>query len=383
VERASPPRQLRAARLKKKDPSRAGDAKAWSAPVRGECAESAGATANESLDRNPFEAGVSPTMNFCNLPFVLAALIAVLLDVTPAAAGPPKNAKDHPMISRYEGSTILAYEQSEYDEFPLLTKKVTASGGIEKNLGATQAVKGKVTRITYQAPPKRTTLEVFRNYEQELERHGFKVRFQCTNTQCGGRKFNHAVASYTYFGEDYKDQRYLAAKLSRSQGDVYVAVYAAMHRSGAKAENNRVRVQLDVIEAKPMDTGMVKIDPKQLARDIDSDGHVAVYAIYFETNSAKLKSESDAALAVIAQMLEQQPELRLLVVGHTDHRGGLKHNMDLSKRRAQAVVKALVDKHDVSTKRLTADGVGYLAPVASNKSEAGRAKNRRVELVED
>lgn len=321
-------------------------------------------------------------MNARSLQLVFAALVAALFTTVPAAAAPPKNAKDHPMISRYEGSAILAYEQSAYDEFPLLMKKATASGGIEKNLNATQAVEGKVTRITYQAPPERTTLEVFRNYEQELEKHGFKVLFQCTNAQCGGRKFNHAVASYSYFGEDYKDQRYLAATLSRSQGGVYVAVYAAMHHSGAKAENNRVRVQLDVIEAKPMDTGMVKIDPKQLARDIDSDGHVAIYAIYFETDSAKLKSSSDPTLAVIATMLEQQPKLKLLVVGHTDMKGSLKHNMDLSKRRAQSVVKALVNKHKVAGNRLTADGVGYLAPVTSNKSEAGRAKNRRVELVE-
>ncbi len=314
---------------------------------------------------------------------VLAALVLALVIPAQVGAAPPKNAKDHPMISRYEGSAILAYQQSEYDEFRLLAKKANASGGLEKNLGATQAVEGKVTRITYQAPPERTTLEVFRNYEEELKRHGFKELFRCTNAQCGGRKFNHAVANYSYFGEDYKDQRYLAAKLSRSQGDVYIAVYAAMHHSGAKADNNRVRVQLDVIEAKSMDTGMVKIDPKQLARDIESEGHVAIYAIYFGTDSAKLKPESNAALSAIARMLEQQPKRKILVVGHTDNQGGLKRNMDLSKRRAQAVVKALVDKYGVSPKRLTSGGVGYLAPVASNGSEAGRAKNRRVELVED
>jgi len=313
---------------------------------------------------------------------LLHALGALVLIAPVAQAKPPKNAKDHRMISRYEGSEILAYKQSKYDAYPLLVRKATKSGGIEKNLSSTTSIEGKVTSITYQAPPERTTLEVFRNYEQELKRHGFTDLFRCTNTACGGRAFNHAVASYTYFGEDYKDQRYLAAKLSRSEGDVYVAVYAAMHKSGAKAENNRVRVQLDIIEAASMDTGMVKLDPKELAGEIAAVGHRAIYSIHFETGSATLKSESDPTLTTIATMLEQKPRLKLLVVGHTDMKGSLEHNMDLSKRRAQSVVKALVGKHKISATRLTSAGVGYLAPVASNKSEAGRAKNRRVELVE-
>jgi len=309
----------------------------------------------------------------------------LLLFVTASIAiahAAPKGAKDHPMISRYEGSEILDYEQSKFDAYPLLVKKATKGGGIEKNLAATTRVEGQVTRITYQAPAKRTTLEVFRNYESELDKHGFEDVFRCTNASCGGRKFNHAVAKYKYFGEDYEDQRYLAAKLKRSQGDVYVVVYAAMHHSGAASENNRVRVQLDVIEAAPMDRGMVKIDPKALARDIESKGHVAIYAIHFETDSAKLRLESGPALAVIGQLMNDRPKLSLLVVGHTDNQGGLEHNKDLSRRRAQAVVKALTQQHGVSSKRLTAEGVAYLAPVASNRSEAGRAKNRRVELVE-
>jgi OmpA-OmpF porin, OOP family len=75
--------------------------------------------------------------------------------------------------------------------------------------------------------------------------------------------------------------------------------------------------------------------------------------------------------------------MKLLVVGHTDNDGGYKHNLDLSKKRADAIVKALVQKHQVKSTRLTAVGVSSAAPIASNKSPEGRAKNRRVELVED
>ena len=322
-------------------------------------------------------------MNLSTLQFIATTLVSGLLVVASAQAKPPKNAEDHPMISRYEGSEILDYRQSAYDEFHMMVKKATSHGGLAKNMGSTKTVEGKYTRITYQAPPERSTLEVFRNYEQELTRHGFKELYRCVNKACGGRDFNQAVSNGTYFGGDEADQRYLAARIERSQGDVYVAVYAVKHRSGAEHLNNRIRVQLDILESAPMDTGMVKIDPKKLASDIDSEGHVAIYSIQFETDSAKLKPSSDPTLAIIAEMLTQQPKLTLLIVGHTDNKGGLKHNMDLSRRRAQAVVKVLISKHRVSGKRLIGEGVGYLAPIASNKSEAGRAKNRRVELVEN
>ena len=290
----------------------------------------------------------------------------------------PKDAKDHPMISRYEGSRLVAYQQQEYDEYHLIVRKVTEFGGVEANPESTKPLEGKVTSITYVAPPKRSTLEVFRNYEQELEKHGFEDVFRCTDKACGGNPMNHAIGPYFWVGGSYKDQRYLASKLTRAEGDIYVALYVGDYR-----EQGDVRVHLDVVELQPMETGKVTIDPKQLATDIGAEGHVAIYSIYFETDSANLKPESDPTLAVIARMLEQQPKLNLLVVGHTDNKGGLKHNLDLSKRRSQAVVKALVTKHRVSANRLVAEGVGYLAPVASNKSESGRAKNRRVELVEN
>ena len=107
-----------------------------------------------------------------------------------------------------------------------------------------------------------------------------------------------------------------------------------------------------------------------------------MYGIYFDTGKAEVKPESNDTLTQIAKMLQLQPELKLLVVGHTDNVGTLAANMDLSKRRADAVVKALTTSFGVSPSRLNAQGAGPLAPVASNRTEDGRAKNRRVELVE-
>ena len=143
----------------------------------------------------------------------------------------------------------------------------------------------------------------------------------------------------------------------------------------------RMALRLDVLEAKPLEGGMVTVSADALGRDIERTGHAAVYGIYFDTGKADVKPESDATLKEIAKLLRQDPTLKLYVVGHTDNQGALAANMELSRRRADAVVKLLVTRYSVSAARLSPQGDGPTAPVSSNDSETGRAKNRRVELV--
>jgi outer membrane protein OmpA-like peptidoglycan-associated protein len=131
-----------------------------------------------------------------------------------------------------------------------------------------------------------------------------------------------------------------------------------------------------------MESDLVQADAKALGDGIAAEGHSAVYGVYFDTAKADIKPESAAALAEIAKLLKGQPSLKVLVVGHTDNVGQLAANMDLSRRRADAVVKALATQFGIDPARLSAQGAGSLAPVASNRTEEGRAKNRRVELVE-
>jgi len=118
-----------------------------------------------------------------------------------------------------------------------------------------------------------------------------------------------------------------------------------------------------------------------MSNALASSGRVALYGIYFDTNKAEIKAESKPALDEIAKLLQKEAKLRLHVVGHTDNVGGYDANLLLSKRRAEAVVSALVKNYGIAATRLTANGVAYLAPVAVNTTEEGRAKNRRVELV--
>ena len=119
-----------------------------------------------------------------------------------------------------------------------------------------------------------------------------------------------------------------------------------------------------------------------MANDIERTGRVAVYGIYFDTDSYTIKPESKPTLTAISELLKTNSRLNLYVVGHTDFTGNLDHNMELSQNRAQAVVDALVKDYGISAKRLIARGVGPLSPVSTNKTDEGKQLNRRVELVE-
>ncbi|MCZ6886349.1 MAG: OmpA family protein, partial [Alphaproteobacteria bacterium] len=199
---------------------------------------------------------------------------------------------------------------------------------------------------------------------------------------CGGRDFNLTAVPYTpEQGDAYKDQRYLAAHLTRGEGDVYVALYINRAYGVGGVAKDRIYVQLTVLEVQPMEQGLVTVDAAAMRDGLKQEGHIAIYGILFETDSAIVNEGSRPALDEIATLLNTDSTLDLLVVGHTDDRGALSYNLDLSRRRAQAVVELLELEFGIAASRLEGHGVGYLAPVASNDNDAGRALNRRVELV--
>ena len=280
--------------------------------------------------------------------------------------------KDHPLISRFPGSWIGEYSQKEFDEYELILGKIKSEKG-ENIAERTQHLEGKVTHILYRTPQNRSVLEVYRNYEMALTKAGFQTLYSCRDALCG----EWANLYGLHFDPSY-NVRHLVAKLSRPEGDAYVTLHISVQKG---TEGFGFEYVLDVIEIKPMEAGLVTVNAETLAGDIARTGHVAVYGIYFDTGKAEVKAESEAALNEIAKLLRDNPKLKLHVVGHTDSVGELAMNMDLSRRRAEAVVQALTTKHKIAAARLRGDGVGPLAPVASNDSEEGRAKNRRVELV--
>lgn len=306
----------------------------------------------------------------------------IALGIALALAGPVARAedlagsKDHPLVSRYEGAAITKYKLDKFDEYKLVLGKFNG-----QEVGEHQKIEGQVVKIVYEIDKSRSTLEVYKNYESALTSAGFEILWSCSNEDCGGLDFSYGIHGGALGGWP-DDHRYLAAKLSRPEGTAYVSLYIRKFTDIGGPMKDTVYASLNVVESKEMETDKVKVDAEAIGKGLDAEGHIAIYGIYFDSGSDKLKPESDEALGEIASLMKSRAELKLLVVGHTDNQGNMDYNMDLSRRRAASVVAALAEKFGIAGDRLTPAGVGFLSPVASNRGDEGRAQNRRVELVE-
>lgn len=313
----------------------------------------------------------------------MGALTSVLVTASPLLAQQDvAGGEDHPLISRYEGSVLVRYAQREFDEYVLPTGPVEGTAA-NARLTDSMVVEGKVTHLQYRTEG-RSTLEVFRNYEMALQAAGFEVLFATQGSQFMdvGKWVNafydrHSGLTWasqrnpSMVGNEF---RYLAARLERPVGAVYVSLYVT-------TRGDRNLTQLDVIETAPMEVGHVTVDADYLADELARAGFVALYGIQFATDAAEMTAESRPALDAIGELLQRNPELNLHVVGHTDNVGRYEYNLELSQRRAESVVQELVTRYDVTPGRLNPVGVGPVSPVATNQTEDGRAQNRRVELV--
>jgi OmpA-OmpF porin, OOP family len=323
---------------------------------------------------------------------ILAAVLALgILEVSPVQAqhADAPGSEDHPMVTRYEGSFIDGYEIKEYDEFRLPLGPAVWSDDRERVPKEYVKLEGLITRFLYRGPDERSSLEILRNYQSALESAGFEILFVC-GSDCGNnftgllygpmdKRIRTSDSSSGAF-DIPQDPRYLAARLQDGTRIVHVSLLTA-YDNGFGTLSKRPVTLLEIIESKTMDTGMVTVDAEAIGKGIDATGHMAIYGVLFDTGSAIIKPESASVLEEIAKLLNARPKLNLLVVGHTDNQGGFEMNMNLSSQRAHSVARYLGEKLGIDDARLQSAGVGYLAPVASNDTPDGRAKNRRVELV--
>ncbi|MDP6709011.1 MAG: DUF4892 domain-containing protein [Alphaproteobacteria bacterium] len=305
------------------------------------------------------------------IPLLLLCWFAAGWSAAAVATGDVAGSADHPLIGRFEGSVINYYDRKDFDEYEFVTGPIRR--GKPK---PAEAIEGQKTRIAYKLAPGPSIAEVFRNYRIKLEQSGFEVLYQCKDKDCGRGDFSYGIEVLpipTMTVDPWKF-RYLAARKSDDSGQISVSVLVSVD-----AKKN-IRTQVFVLEAEALAFKM--IDAAEMAKQISESGRVALYGIYFDTDKATIKSESRPTLQEIAQFLKSQPKLKVIVVGHTDNQGALDYNMALSQRRARSVVQALEGEFGLSPGRLGSAGVGFLAPVATNSSEAGRSLNRRVELIE-
>lgn len=243
--------------------------------------------------------------------------------------------EDHPLLNRLEGFYIEGCKDEAFSSYKFNTPE------------GRKPVEGHLISISYKRPnsaPEMSGLEMIRNYTNAITAIGGTVVYQ---------------GKYSASMKVVVDDR-----------EVWVEVSPYGKRA----------YRLDFVE-KQMMAQQVVADADALLADLDRAGHAVLRGVFFDTDKAVVKPESETALTEIAKFLKDNPEMTAFIVGHTDVTGSFEHNIDLSNRRAAAVVEALVANHGVSAERLTPRGVGPLAPVASNDTEAGRALNRRVEIV--
>jgi outer membrane protein OmpA-like peptidoglycan-associated protein len=269
---------------------------------------------------------------------MLSLVLAVSLVPASAVAQQKdvKGCKDHPLFTRMEGYWIQFCDEKQYDE-----RAFEVAGGRKETIG------GRVWSLRYrpvgtQKPA--SEVQIHRNFENAVKALGGSVLASPKSAR------TLKVA---------RDGREFWAELRTDWTGMY---------------------QLSIIEREEM-AQTIEANAEAFSNDLKNTGRAAVYGIYFDTGKSEIKAESAKAIAEIARLLKTDAALKIFVVGHTDNVGALDGNMRLSQARAEAVVQALVQTHGIAAARLKAFGSGPYSPVASNDADAGRAKNRRVELV--
>lgn len=276
---------------------------------------------------------------------ISAMIITILLFLTTAVvyAAQTDNikCKDHPFFTRMPGSWIYNCDHKEFDgrDFKMVKGKSTETIHVE----------GQLWWLTYypdsELKTKPSELQIHRNFENAI-------------LKLGG----------TFVGDTDKKRK--VYKLMKDGKEIWIEVWAEF--TG--------KYGFTIIQKEAMAQDVVA-NATVFNNDIKTTGHAAVYGIYFDTGKSDIKPESAAAIAEIATLLKSDPGLKVHVVGHTDNVGSVESNLKLSQSRAEAVVQELVKNHSIAAARLRAFGCGQFAPVLSNDTEEGRAKNRRVELV--
>jgi outer membrane protein OmpA-like peptidoglycan-associated protein len=311
-------------------------------------------------------------MTFPRKHFGLPVLFALLIVAASPASAQTRDvagARDYPGIGRFGGSVITGYVVKDFD-----AARIQAAAFKDGQPADARRLEGRVTRIAYRTNPGPSILEVSRNFETQLAKAGFKTLLACDTDACGAIPFTEAIdiLPVPQMWVDGFNYHYYAGRKEDGGRETFASVVVSQN-------NQDITAQLTVAELGAIENKMV--DAAAMAKGLGETGHIALYGIYFDTDKAVLKSESRPTLEQIAKLLAGQPQLNVVIVGHTDNQGAYDYNLDLSRRRAEAVAAELVKSYRIAQPRLRTAGVGFLAPVGSNASEGGRALNRRVELV--
>lgn len=316
---------------------------------------------------------------------IAAGVLALAGPLADPAAADIDGAYDHPEIERVAGSDIVYFSRTEFDR---LTVPTGAHDG--DAFESSETLEGEVLKLSYTFDnPDISTLQIKRNHIDALEARGFEILYADSHDALGsgaGRSFYNASDLFSRGARDCcrlatrsgnRDLRYIAAR--SADGSVLAGIAAFNERRVPGPA-----VEIAVVTAAEMATEMDHqlLTAGEMETGLIEEGRIAVQDILFEFDSARILPESSDALATVAELMAEATDMALLVVGHTDNTGSYDYNLSLSMARAQAVVDYLTGQHSVAGDRLQAAGAGMIAPIATNRTDEGRALNRRVELVE-
>jgi outer membrane protein OmpA-like peptidoglycan-associated protein len=308
----------------------------------------------------------------------------------PAIAADMPGSQDPPLMKRYAGSEIIGYRAPRFDEYVMPLGKPTSLD--PPAYVKSQKVEGLLSRYTYVAPAGRTPAEVYRNYQLEFQRMNLVTMYEKGVDMPGwfGPTLGRAEAEddlkqiLTY---NEAQERVLTGK-SKDAQPVWYCVFITAYKDGIipdrlqnVVKKDRTLIHIVVVAPEKLEHNMEFVNAADMAAALKESGKIALYGINFDTDKDTLRADSKPTLDEIGKLLTSDPQARLHVVGHTDNQGVPDYNLDLSRRRAAAVVRALTSQYGIASTRLDSFGCGLYSPVVPNTDEAGRAKNRRVELV--
>ena len=339
-----------------------------------------------------------------SLLLALSAGVAMAQSTTQDLAG----ASDHPLIRRVPTATLVGYAQiahgnldfqaSPYVDFDL-------ESGKRRYSTAALALDGSITRLWYEVPGKITADQLYQQHAKALLAQGFNELYDSgSDKSTASDKWVNFLATFAPGKRDdipavrssriFSNARTSSLRTGTYQKDNTTVRLVAVDWPKAEESVQAKRgayIAIDVVQARSLSSAAPAPGVAAHANDdasgpawkgaLEQSGHVALGGVEFAAGSALLSESSRAVLEQVADYLKAQQDVRLFIVGHTDSTGELQGNMELSRERAEVVAEVLTRDAGLSPGRVSAHGVGPLAPIADNTTSAGRTRNRRIELV--
>lgn len=280
-------------------------------------------------------------------------------------------------------ATVTATRQDALTTYRLPVGPATAAG-VE-----TRLVEGALEQTAWRIEVEGVaTLALLRSLRTQLEADGWRSLFECETRACGGFDFRYGieVLPEPEMHVDLGDFRFLAAERPAPAGPEYLSLLVSRSAKSGFVQLTRIGASLP----DPAATTGADPDPQPQApmpvpgdfgSRLETGGAVALDDLVFASGAADLAAGEFGSLADLAAYLAAHPASKVTLVGHTDASGSLSANVALSRKRADSVRRALIDRHGVDPAQVAAEGVGYLAPRATNQTEEGRTRNRRVEVI--